>query len=416
MTRAAAVLLALVAFVAACTAKEEKKGSPYPGAIVTGTVMDARSGVAVSGAHVVVWNEFDTGSANTGADGTFAITVDGADSASYYRIEHSGYRTRGGTLSVGAPGAVMGTVYVVSKDEMLVSTVGGEIFIAREGYANSPIRVTNTADEERTPRFSRDGFTIRWANRTDDTIEEAGWDGVPHTVRGPETNYSLWAIDWAEGGAGTVAWRTNDGSSANDIVLVENPGGFGYTWTGMDPAFSPPAFGWFGPQPISGNMVAFAGADGIYTAFPYFTNSFLVPEKVTGTLAGDSRPTWSPFRTDGTLHLGLVRTYRAYLSEVTAGDHTNVYSSPVELYGNSSTPGSEEPDVLDFDWAPGTTGQPDRIAIAVHFLDPGKAGVWEAGDVVVIAFDPGTGVVTAGPTVVFDASVGGDPAGHVAWR
>lgn len=310
----------------------------------------------------------------------------------------------------------MGTIYVVSKDEMVISTVGGEIFIVREAYANTPIRVTNTADLERTPRFSRDGFTIRWANVTDDTIEEAGWDGVPRTVRGPETGWALQSIDWAEGGCGTVAWRTNDGNGANDVVLVENPGGFSYSWTGMDPAFSPPAFGWFGPVAIDGNMVAFAGGDGIYTAFPYFDNSFLVPEKVTGTFPTDLRPAWSPFRADGTLHLGLRRNDKIFLSEVTAGNHANVYSTPTELYGNVATVGSEEPRVLDFDWAPETAGQPDRIAIVVHFWGA-AAGVWEPGDVVVIQVDPASGQVTGGPTLVYDASaLGGDAAGHVAWR
>ncbi len=41
-------------------------------------------------------------------------------------------------------------------------------------------------------------------------------------------------------------------------------------------------------------MVAFDGGDGIYAAFPHFTSSFFVPEKVTGTISGDGRPAWSP--------------------------------------------------------------------------------------------------------------------------
>ncbi len=68
------------------------------------------------------------------------------------------------------------------------------------------------------------------------------------------------------------------------------------TWTGQFPDLSPPVFGSFGPQPISGNMLCFAGwvadyqgsgesASGLFTAFPYFENSFLVPVLIDDTEA-----------------------------------------------------------------------------------------------------------------------------------
>ena len=182
-----------------------------------------------------------------------------------------------------------------------------------------------------------DGLTVRWANVTTGAVEEAAWNGSGKRVaRAAVAGFSLQGIDWAE--RGTIAWRTRDSDGADQVVIAEDPpgtGGLAYTWTGTDPAASPPAFGWFGPTAISGNMVAFAGGDGLYTAFPYFDNTFFVPEKVSGTAAADVRPAWSPFRADETLHLGLVRDYRIFLSEVTAGSHTNVYSTPAGLFGNA---------------------------------------------------------------------------------
>ncbi len=416
MTHTRVVLFACCSALAACsTPGTEEPRSPYPGVTVTGTIRDVR-GAAVEGAHVVVWNGFDSGSANSAADGTFSITVDGSDDASYFEVTHAGHRSRDGSVSVGASGAAMGDVYVVSKEEILVASYDGDILLVRADGAHAPSRLTSTAALERTPRFARDGLTMRWANVTDDQIEEAAWNGAGvHVVRAAEADYSLQGIDWAE--RGTIASRTRDADGADDITILESPsggsGGFSYAWAGTDAAASPPAFGWFGPQAIDGNMIAFAGGDGIYTAFPYFDSSFFVPEKVGATIAGDNRPAWSPFRADGTLHLGLVRSYRVFLSEVTAGTHTNVYSSPAGLYGGVST----EPNIVDLDWAPETVGQPDRIALVVNAFSAGGGG-WGRGDVIVIEVDPTTRQVTAGPTLVYDARAAGNfgLAIHVAWR
>src|SRR5512141_2944921 len=95
MTPSRAVPLALaVAVLFACDTAvldpPPPEVSPYPGVTVSGTVLDVR-GAAVVGAHVVVWNAFDTGSANTAADGTFSFTMDGSASASYFEVTHAGF-------------------------------------------------------------------------------------------------------------------------------------------------------------------------------------------------------------------------------------------------------------------------------------------------------------------------------------
>jgi len=419
MSRTRAVLLTcFAAFLAACPADpvEEPPVTPYPAVTVTGTILDVRDR-AVEGAHVLVWNAFDTGSAYSAADGTFSFTMDGADSTSWWEVTHAGYRAREGTVSVGAAGATL-NVGIVSKEEILVASLGGDIWLVRADAAYPNLQLTATADSEGTPCFSPDGLTVRWANTTTGAVEEASWNGSGKRVaEAAEAGWSLQGIDWAE--RGTFAARTRLSDGAQRVVIANDPpGGVAYTWTGIDPAASPPAFGWFGPTAISGNMVAFDGGDGIYTAFPYFDSTFFAPEKVSVTLAGDGRPAWSPFRADATLHLGLRRSDRIFLSEVTAGSHTNVYSTPAGLYGNVTTAGSEEPRVLDFDWAPETAGQPDRIAIVVHFFGPSLAGAWGAGDVVVIDVAPATGEVVGGPTIVYDASAAGSfgSAMHVSWR
>ncbi len=422
--RAVPPVAVVVAVLSACdpaVVDPPPEVSPYPGVTVSGTVVDVR-GAAVMGAHVVVWNSFDTGSTNTAADGTFSLTMDGSASASYFEVTHAGFRTRDGGVSVGATGAAMGNVGVVSKQEILVASLGGDVWLVRADGAHPNLQLTSTPTEsEWTPCFSPDGLTVRWANVTTDEIEEAAWNGSGvHVVRSAETGWALQGIEWSE--RGTVAWRSRDSDGANGAVIVESlpgaPGGFSYTWPGFDAAASPPAFGWFGPTAIDGNMISFAGGDGIYTAFPYFTDTFFVPEKVAGTLANDVRPAWSPFRADGTLHLGLLRDYRVFWSEVTAGSHTNVYSTPAALYGNVTTAGSEQPRVADFDWAPETAGQADRIALVVHPFGAGAAGPWGAGDVIVIDVDPATGDITSGPTIVYDASAAGGfgSAMHVSWR
>jgi len=423
MTRTRSVLAALAALLAAClgpSAAEDPPTSPYPGVTVTGTVSDVRGGT-VPGARLSVWNAFDSASATTATDGSFSITIDGSDSASHFEVTHAGFRSRGGTVGVGAAGAAMGTVGVVSKEEILVASLGSDVWLVRADGAFSPLQLTSTADLERTPCFSPDGLSVRWANVSADQVEEASWNGSGvRVVRGPEAGFALQGIDWAE--RGTIVHRTRDADGADGVVIAESlpgaAGGFSYSWTGIDPAASPPSFGWFGPVAIQGNMIAFAGGDGIYTAFPYFDNTFFVPEKVTGTLASDIRPAWSPFRADATLHLGLLRDNRVQLSQVTAGTRTNVYSSPLGIYGNVTTAGSEEPRVADFDWAPETAGQPDRIALAVHFLSNELAGAWGRGDVLVIDVDPATRQIVGGPTVAYDASASGGfgSAMHVSWR
>ncbi len=406
MNKGLASLLVIAAALAGCGKTE--KLTPYPARIVAGTVLDVRTG-AVSGARVLVWNAFDTGSATTAADGTFAVTVDGSDDPSYWRVTKDDVRTREGTIAVGADGVSGWSIAVVSRDEILFSTsTPGDVFMVRAGGDGTLIPIAETTDMETTPCFaSSDGLTVRWANTTKGQVFQAAWNGsgatVVHTVA---SGYSLDGIAWGE--RGTLVARTKLAGGANDVVIADDPPGatFQYAWPGITPSFSPPAFGSLGPQPIEGNMAAFAGGDGIYTAFPYFDNSFLVPEKVANTQANDVFPRWSPFRADGTLHLGLQRNYRIYLSQVTTANHANVYSSPAGLYGGTGA----EPDVTDYAWAPEIAGQDDRIALVDNPF-------FGTGDVIVIGFDPSTRAITSGPTVAYDASANGNVrAARVGWR
>ncbi len=405
MNERLASLLAAAA-LAACTTSSDEKVSPYPARTVSGTVSDVRTG-ALSGARVLVWNAFDTGSATTAADGTFTVTVDGSDDSSYWRVTKDDVRTREGTISVGASGVSGWGIGVVSKDEILFSTAAGDVYMVRAGGDGTLLPIATGTDVETTPCFaSSDGLTVRWANTTKRQVFQGAWNGSgAGAVYSLTGTYSLIAI--ACGERGTLVERSL--SSVSDVVISNDPPGatFSYTWPGSTPSFSPPAFGQFGPQNIDGNMAAFSEGDGIYTAFPYFDNSFLVPEKVANTASGDLFPRWSPFRADGTLHLGFQRNYRIYLSQVTTANHANVYSAPLGLYGSVGA----EPDVTDFAWAPEIAGQDDRIALVDHPL-------FNTGDVIVIGFDPSTRAITSGPTVVYDANgtVNVGKAARVGWR
>jgi hypothetical protein len=407
MNKGLASLLA-AATLAGC-AKTPEEVSPYPARTVAGTVVDVRTG-AVSGARVLVWNDYDTGSATTAADGTFSVTVDGSDDPSYWRVTKDDVRTREGTIAVGADGVSGWSVGIVSKDEILFSTWAGDVHMVRAGGDGTSIAVATTADTETTPCFaSNDGLSVRWADTTSRTVIHAAWDGSgATTVHTVASDYSLLGI--ACGERGTLVERIRSADATNDVVIADDPPGatFQYTWPGMTPSFSPPAFGSIGPEPIEGNMAAFAEGDGIYTAFPYFGDTFLVPEKVAGTQPGDVFPRWSPFREAGTLHLGLQRNYRIYLSEVTTADHANVYSPPAGLFGGTT---GAEARVTDFAWAPEIAGQDDRIALV-------DSPLGSTGDIVVIAFDPSTRTITSGPTVVYDANGAGNvgKAARVGWR
>ncbi len=408
MHKGLASLFAAAATLAGC-AKSPEKVSPYPARTVAGTVVDVRTG-PVSGARVLVWNAYDTGSATTGGDGTFSVTVDGSDDPSNWRVTKDDVRTREGTIAVGAGGVSGWSIGIVSKDEILFSTVTpSDVYMVRAGGDGTPIAIATTADMETTPCFaSSDGLSVRWANTSKGQVFQAAWNGsgatVAHTVA---SGYSLDEI--ACGERGTLVARTRTAGGSNDVVIADDPPGatFQYTWPGTNPSFSPPAFGSLGPQPIEGNMAAFAEGDGIYTAFPYFDDTFLVPEKVANTLANDVFPRWSPLRADGTLHLGLQRNYRIYLSQVTTANHANVYSPPAGLYGGTGA----EARVTDYAWAPEIAGQDDRIALVDHPL-------FGTGDVIVIGFDPTTRTITSGPTVVYDASGAGNvgKAARVGWR
>ena len=408
-TRLAWTLAAAAAAFSGCTKTE--KTSPYPARTVSGTVSDVRTG-AVLGARVLVWNDFDTGSATTAADGSFTLTVDGSDVASYWRVTKADLRTREGNVAVGAAGATL-PVSVLSKDEILFGNAAGDVYMVRATagpFFGAFTAIVTTADFEATPCFAtNDGLTIRWANTTAGQVIEAAWDGTnAHAIYTIPAGYTLGAIACAE--RGTLVERTQVADSSWDVVIAESPSGtdgLSYVWPGWTPSFSPSAFGSLGPRPIGGNMAAFAEGDGIYTAFPYFDSSFLVPEKVPGTQALDDFPRWSPYREDGTLHLGLKRNYRVYLSGVTVVNHQNVFSSPAGLFGNSGA----EPHVTDFAWAPGIAGQDDRIVVVDHPL-------FYTGDLVVVGFDPATRAITSGPTVVYDANAQGSvgKALRVGWR
>lgn len=410
-SRLAALLIFLTAGCIAAT--EETPTSPYPGLTVTGTVLDVRGDAPVVGAHVLVWNGWDTGSAYTGADGSFTLTVDGSDSSSYLRISDAGYRPYETSLTVTAASHAAGTRRIMSKDEVLFSTLGGNVYMVRVGGDGTLVPLATGADSEISPSRDESGLSVRWADATTRQVMEASWNGsgAASVWTAPGTA-SILGISWSP--RATFVW-TNDGSS-DAIVMAEDPSGttFSYTWAGTQPDASPPAFGYFGPEPIEGNMLAFVKGDGIYTAFPYFTNSFLVPEKISSTASGDYFPAWSPLRSDGTLDLALNRGYDVYTTRVSASGKNNVWSSAALLYGNAA--GS--PNITDVAWAPETASADDRLVLVVNPLVAGGDGTYGAGDLLVLSWDHVGKTVTAGPTLLYDASGTGavGAAAMVSWR
>jgi hypothetical protein len=392
-------------------------GTPYPGVAVTGTVMDVR-GTPVEGAHVVIWNRFDAASADTGTDGTFALTLDGDSAASRYTISHPGLRPAEGSVAVGPAGA-LGNLPVMSKDEILFSTYEGDLHMVRAG-GGAILPVATSADQEIAPSRSASGMTVRYANVTAGTVLEAPWDGSsPSVIYTVDGEHTLTGMAWSE--AGTFAGRARVSDGAQDVILVEFPPGgiFSYSWPGESMDDSPPAFGSFGPTPIHGNMLCFSGTvpnyhgtgvaeSGLFTAFPYFDNSFLVPEKIGGTAAGDLNPRWSAYRADESLDLAFQRGYGIYLTHVTADDHQNLFSTPALIYGD----GTDDVNVGRLAWAPATDGAPDRIAFAVNALSSGSTFAGP-GDVVVITYDQAAGVVT-GASIAYDADQVGN-VGKAIW-
>ncbi len=410
--RLAAVLLALAA-TACGQATSAPKTSPFPGLTVTGSVLDVRGDVAVAGAHVVIWNEFDTGSANTAADGTFSLTVDGSGSASYLRVTHAGYRPYQATVSVTSTSTSTGARRIVSKDEILFSTVGGDIYMIRAGGGGALIPIAATGDSEVSPARDESGLNLRWADTTSGKVMEAAWDGSgARAVWTAPAGSSIISLAWAP--RATFVW-TNNGS-ADAVVMAGEPSGapsgFNYTWAGIQPDASPAAFGYFGPTPISGNMLAFVKGDGIYTAFPYFTDSFLVPEKISSTITNDYYPAWSPLRASGTLDLAFNRGYAVQATRVSASGHANVWSAATHLYGGAAG----QANITDIAWAPETAGADDRLVLVVNPF--GAGGAFGAGDLIVLSWDPVARAVTSGPTLLYGASGAGavGKASNVSWR
>lgn len=411
--RSSRLATALLAMAAACgQTTSAPKTSPFPGLTVTGSVLDVRGDVPVAGAHVVIWNEFDTGSADTAADGTFSLTVDGSNSASYLRVSHAGYRPYQTTVSVTSTPTSTGARRIVSKDEILFSTVAGDIYMIRAG-GGTLIPIATTSDSEVSPARDESGLTLRWADTTSGKVMEGAWDGSgAHAVWTAPAGTSLFSLAWAPR-ATFVA--TNNGTTDAVVMAGEPsgaPSGFNYTWAGIQPDASPAAFGYFGPTAISGNMLAFVKGDGIYTAFPYFADSFLVPEKIPSTGSGDSFPAWSPLRTSGTLDLAFNRGYAAQVTRVSASGHANVWSAATRLYGGAAG----EANITDIAWAPETTGADDRLVLVVHPLSAG--GAFGAGDLIVLSWDPVAKAVTSGPTLLYGASGAGavGRAANVSWR
>ncbi|HEY7726336.1 MAG TPA: hypothetical protein VH880_13445, partial [Anaeromyxobacteraceae bacterium] len=60
-----------LASLAGCTSGDGAT-SPYPQLTVAGLILDVRGDAPVAGARVLVWNGFDTGGADTAADGSFS--------------------------------------------------------------------------------------------------------------------------------------------------------------------------------------------------------------------------------------------------------------------------------------------------------------------------------------------------------
>jgi len=359
---------------------------------------------------VLVWNEFDTGGAFTDVDGNFTLIVDGSDSASYLSMAHAGYRPTGTTtITVSATSHDAGTRAIMSKDEVLFSTLGGNVYMVRAGAA--PFPIATTTDNEISPCRSESGLTVRWANATTRQLFEAAWDGSGATPVWTEPGTAaVLGISWSP--RATFVW-TNDGGT-DAVVMAGEPSGvggnFNYAWAGTTPDASPAAFGYFGPQPIEGNMIAFATGDGIWTAFPYFTDSFLVPERISSTSGSDYFPSWSPHRADGTLDLAFNRGYDVYTTRVSASAQDNVWSSATLLYGGNAN-------LTDIAWAPETAEADDRLVFVVNPLVGGTDPTFEAGDLIVLSWNHTTGS-TSGPTRIYDANGTGNvgAAANVSWR
>lgn len=393
--------------------------SPYPNVTVSGSVVDVRGG-GVASAHVMIANSYDSASTDTDGDGRFTMIVDGADAPSSISIRHPGQRPRDGAVAVAGTTADAGVWATVSNQEILFSTYGGgdDLYLVRADGVGGLVRLTDTpAVRETTPRRSASGLVVRWADTTGGAVEEAAWDGSsPRVVYTAPGGFEVTGIAWGE--RGTFVARHAIGPDTVDVVIAEDPPGttFNYAWAGQYPDLSPATFGFVGPQPIQGNMLAFAGTHasdaGIFTAFPYFTDTFLVPTWLAGSAAGDYYPRWSSHRANGSLDLAFTRGYGLYVSHVTSDSQQNHYSTPVRVYGA----GADDVNANQFAWSPSVAGQLDHLAIAVNVVSSGST-LAERGDLVLLDYDLATGAVVGAPRVVYDASV----AGHglalaVDWR
>ena len=419
--------VAVAATMAGCPQDDDPivEESPYPDLAVTGTVLDAR-GDAIAGAHVVITNAYDTASADTDASGGYSMVLDGSDSASSIAVSEATYRGYSGTVALNGTSSNAGSVAMVSKEEILFSTYGGDndIYMIRADGSGDLLQLTANSDNEVTPRRSASGHVVRWANTSANTIHEAAWDGSnPRVVRTIDSDYALMGIAWGE--RGTFVSRQLLSDTSNDIIIAEDPPGatFDYEWRGSYPDESPPGFGNIGPEAIHGNMLCFAGtvpnyeggdtASGLFTAFPYFDNSFLAPMLIGDTDGLDLYPRWSPLRSDGSLDIVLVRDYEIFITHVTSSETENLYSSPNRLYGD----GADAINVNRLAWAPEISGRNARIAFAVNAFSSGST-LAGAGDIVVIEYDHVAKAVVGTPQVIYDADAVDAPgmALSIDWR
>lgn len=416
-TRLLSVLLVLPAI--GC-ASDGDDGSPYPDVEVTGTLVDIRGG-PIAGATVTISNKYDSAAAQTDASGGFALTVDGSDVPSSLTIRHDRYRPRDSSADVMGMTVDVGEWLAVSVEEILFTTygAGGDIYMLRADGTAELRQISMTPEYvEASPRRSVSGLHMVWLDETQGAIYHSWWDGYDAQARyAAPAGYQLTGLDWAHRGL-FVSIRDMNTDEVG-ITIADDPTGvtFDYQWDGQYPDLSPPTFGFVGPEAIEGNMLCFAGTHegdaGLFTAFPYFSNAFLVPAWIAGTQAQDLYPRWSSHRSDNSLDIAFQRNYGLYVSHVTADSQDNHYSTPVQIYGD----GPDDVNVNRFAWAPSIPGEPDRIALVVNVLSSGSTFA-DPGDIVVIEYDHENDVVVGEPTLLYDADAPGNPgmALTIDWR
>lgn len=310
---------------------------------------------------------------------------------------------------------------MVSVEEILFTTYGSgdDIYVIRADGSVELEAITMTPNVvDINPRWSESGMNIRWIDATHGSIMDAWSDGShPRARYAADSEWELTGLSWGKRGV-FVAFRDTS-TGAEGITIADDPSGvtFDYEWTGQYPDLSPPTFGFVGPEAIEGNMLCYAGShkgdSGLFTAFPYFSNAFLVPALIAGTQGQDLYPRWSSHRDDDSLDIAFMRDYGLWVSHVTADDQDNHYSAPVQIYGA----GADDVHVNRFAWAPSIPGELDRIAIVVNVFSSGSS-LAGPGDIVVVEYDHTTGTIVGEPTVLYDADAPGSPgmALGIGWR